>query len=75
MEENMNKILHLHLNTLISQIKNGKASKKELVRLAQENPAETLIYYLSLPADLKKSFHWLGDIAERYYDDGAQGAA
>jgi hypothetical protein len=71
----MQKILQLHLNTLISQISNGKSSKKELVHLAQENPAETLDFFNTLPDHMKKSFHWLGDIATKYSNIGVQGAA
>lgn len=71
----MKNILQLHLNTLIAQISNGKASKKELVKLAQEHPAETLVFFNALPAPMKKTFHWLGDIAEKYHSDGIQGAA
>lgn len=71
----MNRILHLHLNALIAQISNGKASKKELVQLAQQNPAETLVFFRALPLTTQKSFHWLGDIAERYCDEGTLGAA
>ena len=71
----MNRILHLHLNTLIAQISNGKASKRELVQLARQNPAETLVFLSALPPVTQKSFHWLGDIAEKYCDEGTLGAA
>ena len=64
-----------YLNALLSQVTTGKASKKELVAMAQNEPARTLVFFMSLPEQKKRSYHWLGDIAEKYLDNGARGVA
>lgn len=64
-----------YLNALLSQVTTGKASKKELVAIAQNEPARRLVFFMSLPEQKKKSYHWFGDIAEKYLDNGTRGVA
>lgn len=71
----MKDITGRYLNCLLSQVSNGKASKKELVEMAQQYPARTLVFFWALPEQKKKSFHWLGDIAEKYLDRCSREAA